>query len=69
MQEKSHSNPCELVIGEYMDNDIKMINSVYDYIMKRSPGKDFDDEMWSHNCYNEDLCMRSLGYQDKCQLI
>ena len=41
-----------------------MMNSVYDYIMNKNPEKDFSDEMWIHNCYNEDLNMRSQEPQD-----
>lgn len=28
-------------------------------------GNRFGDKMWIHNCYNDSLCMRSYGYQDK----
>ena len=53
--------PYEKMLGQYTDDDIKMMNSVYDYIMNKNPEKDFGDEMWIHNCYNEDLSMRSHG--------
>ena len=35
------------------------MNTVYDYILNKNPEKNFDDKMWIHNCYNEDLNMRS----------
>ena len=34
------------------------MNTVYDTIMNKNPEKKFDDEMWIHNCYNEDLNIR-----------
>ena len=52
------------MLGQNTYDDIKMINTVYDYIMNKNPERDFGDEMWIHNCYNEDLNMRSQEPQD-----
>ena len=51
--------PYEMMLGQYTEDDIKMMNSVYNYIMNKNPEKDFGDETWIHNCYNVDLNMRS----------
>ena len=36
-----------------------MMNDVHEYIINSKPEKDFGDEMWINNCYNEDMNMRS----------
>ena len=56
--------PYELLVGEFNDDNIRVMNSVYDYNMRKSDEKDFGDEMWIHNCYNSSICMRSFGYPD-----
>ena len=57
-KETSTLNPYEVMIGQYTDGNITMMNNVHDYIMNNKPEKDFGDEMWIHNCFNEDLKMR-----------
>ena len=56
--------PYEKMVGQYAEDDIMMMKSVRDYIMNQIPEIDFGDEMWIHNCYNEDLNMRTQEPQD-----
>ena len=62
---RSHKRiPYELLVKEFNDDDIRVMNSVYNYIMRKGDEKDFGDAIWIHNCYNSSICMRSFGYPD-----
>ena len=51
--------PYEKMVGQYSEDDVKMMNDVHEYIINSKPEKDFGDVMWIKNCYNEDVYKRS----------
>ena len=52
-----------MIVGEFSDEEIKVMGSVYNYIMRKDV-RNFGDEMWIHNCYNSSTCIRSFGQSD-----
>ena len=52
--------PYEKIVGEFTDEEIKVMGSVYNYIMRKDD-KNFGDKMWINNCYNNSICMRTFG--------
>ena len=40
-----------------------VMRSVYNYIMRKDV-RNFGDEMWIHNCYKGNICMRTLWQLD-----